>query len=114
MKYYVICNETNKHLLNGHGNRIILSDITKKSYDMLKEEFNLLGNVRLEPVNHYEDTPVYHWYTTKNRIEGHYRVVWINGRQYIGFAEKPSYEEIERYDLREKGIGDMEYIKGVG
>lgn len=107
MKYYAICNETNEHLLNSDGDRIVLSDITKKSYDMLKEEFSLLGNVRLEPVSQYEDVPIYHWYIANKRIEGKYRVFWVNGRQYVGFTEEPSYEDIEKYDLRFSGIGDI-------
>lgn len=59
----------------------------------------------------YESVPKYHWYEVKNRIEGDYRCHWINGKQYIRFTEEPSYELIERYDLREKGYGDMDYIR---
>lgn len=114
MKYYAICNETNEHLLNSDGHRIILSDITKKSYDMLKDEFNLLGNVRLEPVNQYEDVPIYHWYRANKRIEGDCMTYWVNGRQYVGYTEEPSYEDIEKYDLRFIGIGDITDITTVG
>lgn len=58
----------------------------------------------------YEGVPRYHWYIAKKRIEGEYRAFWVNGRQYIGFMEKPSYEMIERYDLREQGFGDITMI----
>lgn len=62
----------------------------------------------------YADTPVYYWYTSKSQIEGDYRTYWINGEQYIGLTKEASYEEIERYDLREKGIGDMDWLRGEG
>lgn len=64
-------------------------------------------------VDTYTDTPVYHWYTAGNDIEGDFRTYWINGMQFICLNEEATYEQIERYDLREKGIGDMDYPKGV-
>lgn len=59
-----------------------------------------------------DDAPNYYWYTPHRRIEGDYRVHWHNGKQYIRFTEEPSYEEIERLDLRDRKYGDMTVIGG--
>ena len=63
-------------------------------------------------MNAYTETPNYYWYTSHRRIEGDYRVHWRKGKQYIRFTEEPSYEEIERLDLRDMKYGDMTAIGG--
>ena len=57
--------------------------------------------------------PGYHWYLAKQPIEGDYRTIWVNGRQYIALGDEASYEQIEKYDLREMGYGDSDYIRRV-
>lgn len=60
----------------------------------------------------YSDTPIYYWYTAKS-YPNHFRTEWYNGIEYIALTKPAAYEDIERYDLREKGMGDMEWLKSA-
>lgn len=63
-------------------------------------------------MNTYAETPNYYWYTPHRHVEGNYRTHHVKGKQYIRFTEEPSYEEIERLDLRDMKYGDMTAIGG--
>lgn len=60
----------------------------------------------------HEEVPLYYWYTAKH-YPNHFRTVWHNGMEYVALSEEASYEDIEKYDLREIGIGDSRYLEGV-
>lgn len=59
----------------------------------------------------HDRTPILHWYESKQNVEGQYVIVMRLGRWFAGFVNEPSYRVIDRYDLREVGIGDMRYIE---
>lgn len=59
----------------------------------------------------YSDTPIYYWYTAK-QYPDHFRTEWYNGIEYAALTREASYEEIEKYDLRQVGYGDSQYIRG--
>lgn len=52
-----------------------------------------------------------HWYESKGSVEGQYVIVFRLGRWFAGFVNEPDYRVIDRYNLREVGIGDMRYIE---
>lgn len=49
MIYNAIDKRTNQYIKNVEGKRITLSEVTKRTYDMFQEEFDLFGDVRLVP-----------------------------------------------------------------
>lgn len=59
----------------------------------------------------YDRSPTLHWYETKQNVEGQYVLVYRLGRQFAGFIDKPEYRLIDRFNLREVGIGDMRFIE---
>lgn len=61
-------------------------------------------------MTNYDEVPQFLWYRAYRHTHGHYRTYWVNGKEYISFDEEPTYEEIQRYDLRFLGVGDMSDI----
>lgn len=68
---------------------------------------------RMKMKNNYKDTPMYHWYLAKGRIEGNIHSVWHKGKQYISYAK-----EVDRYTMHLNkiiyvGYGDINYVKSL-
>ena len=59
----------------------------------------------------HDRTPMLHWYESKQNVEGQYVIVMRLGRWFAGFVSEPDYYVIDRYNLKEIGVGDMRYIE---
>ena len=59
----------------------------------------------------HDRTPMLHWYETKQNVEGQYVIVYRLGRQFAGFIKEADYRTVDRYNLKEIGVGDMTYIE---
>lgn len=59
-----------------------------------------------------DDIPKYHWYTTTDHIDLYDKMYYLKGVTYVAFVTEPEPDILFRYNLKEKGYGDMTMIGG--
>lgn len=53
----------------------------------------------------------FNWYNYKSRDWNANLAVTGEGYDYMGYLKEPSYEDIEKHDLRFRGYGSVEMLK---
>lgn len=74
-----------------------------------RQKENEVGGTEMVNQNYYE-APTLHWYITKQPVWDCYMSYWKLGNNMVGFMDEPEPKMIDKYNLKEIGVGDYHWL----